>query len=203
MAGLCYIILIVIGGYGHLSTANISAATIAEHETVWRQGAIALLAMLAADVSLAVLLLILLKPAGPALAYSAFAFRLVVVGVLSVAVTARLTALQPATQVGDVEAIRAALVSFSKTGFDVAFVFFGFVCLCLGALILQSRLVPVVFGSLFLLAGIAYLADTLARLLNFSLALPFDLLTAAYVVEFSFALWLIIFSVRPSTRAVT
>lgn len=194
LAGALYLVVIVVGGYGHLTTAEIPISAITERAATWRVGAAAMLVMLTADVGLAVLLLRIFERANRSLALAAFAFRLVVVAVLAVALTVRLSApMQLAEGAG---AYVAASIEFSETAFDVAFVFFGFTCLSLGALILQARLVPLVFGPLFLLSGAAYLASSFARLLGERLSFAFDILMPAYAVELAFALWLTVFAVR-------
>jgi membrane-bound ClpP family serine protease len=93
-------------------------------------------------------------------------------------------------------------VSLHGQGFGIGLIFFGVACVIRGALIAKSGVLPRVLGWGLVVAGAAYLVNSLALLLAPDVAkLLFPaVLLPAFVGELAFALWLAL-RARPAPRA--
>jgi hypothetical protein len=154
--------------------------------------------MALSDVALAVLLFILLRPAGAVLALLAMAFRLVQAALIGASLLFQMAAVLMVTRLTglgaeDSDALAAFFLAIHAHGYDLGLVFFGVACILLGLLIWRSGFLPRWLGVLVLAAGPVYLAGSFTRFLA-----PEALATVqiAYVVplvaETAFALWLLI-----------
>jgi hypothetical protein len=87
--------------------------------------------------------------------------------------------------------------------FNVGILFFGFYCLLIGILIVRSTFLPRVIGVLMMLAGIAYVTNDLAVLLQLPLAHALGAATPvlAGLGEGSLMLWLLIVGLNPERWA--
>jgi hypothetical protein len=134
------------------------------------------------DVPVAIFFYVLLEPVGRTLSLTAAAFRLVYAAVAGAALL---------TYLGD-------LTRFSD-GFSLALVFFGVHLLLLGWLLWRSPIFPRIFGPLIVLAGASYLVNSLSHLLAPALNAGIArFLTIPAMAELALALWMVLFSRRPS-----
>jgi hypothetical protein len=87
--------------------------------------------------------------------------------------------------------------------FNVGILFFGLYCLLIGILIVRSTFLPRVIGVLMMLAGIAYVTNDLAVLLQLPLARALGAATPvlAGLGEGSLMLWLLIVGLNPERWA--
>ena len=210
LAGLAYLSLILVGGYGHLSTGGLvdmgdpsaTARNLLASEHVWRIGITAMFLMLIADVAVAALFFVLLEPAGRVLALVAAFARLVTVALLGVSLTLRWVAIELlAHSHAALGAVDGAISAFeflvaAESLFSTSFVFFGVACFALASLFLRSAFIPRVFGLLFACAGLSYLFDSVAKIIAPGTSLPFDVLLIAYAAEAGLALWLTFIGAR-------
>lgn len=96
------------------------------------------------------------------------------------------------------QALARLSLKLGGIGNSVSLVFFGFYCLSLGMLVLRSTFLPHVLGALLVIAGAAWLTNSVAGFL----ALPFAgaaapiLMGAAALGEGLFTLWLLIVGVN-------
>lgn len=209
LAGLCYLAIIALGLWseafvrGSLVIAGDAAATarnIAAQPQLWRLGLAADLLMQVLDLPVIVVLWRLLRPVNETLALTATGLNLVQTAVLVANRVQLLAALEFASAAalgaawlpGQRDALAMLAVQLHGQGFGIGLVFFGVACVIRGALIASSGVLPRVLGGLLVLAGAAYLVNSLALLLAPALAkLLFPaVLLPAFVGELAFALWL-------------
>ncbi len=211
IAGLLYLIIIVAGGVGYTthsslivwSDAAATAGNILASEHVWRLGSAAMLVMLVCDVAVAAIFYVLFRPVNQTLSLIGFAFRLVLVAILGVAILARYLPLLllkgtawAAIGTDQSQALGLLSVKLFEQGFTVALVFFGFHCLLIGWLIFRSNFLPRILGVLLLIAGMLYLTDSFRLLVFPMVELPFDILLLSYGAEMALCLWLIVVGVN-------
>jgi hypothetical protein len=219
LAGLCYLAIIALGMFtevfvrGSLVVAGDAAATarnIAAQPQLWRLGLAADLLMQVLDVPVIVVLWRLLRPVNETLALTATGLNLVQTAVLVANRVQLLAALDLLTTPavtdaflpGQREALSMLAVSLHGQGFGIGLIFFGVACVIRGALIAKSGVLPRVLGWGLVVAGAAYLVNSLALLLAPDVAkLLFPaVLLPAFVGELAFALWLAL-RARPAPRA--
>jgi len=215
IAGLCYLMVIAGGLYaevvvrGSLLVPGDAAATaraIAANQALWRWGVAVHLLYLVPAIVTNVLICGLFKAVEPTLARLALVFS--VAGVMVEAASllhlyvplamieesGALTALSK----GQLQAWSYLSIGLFDTGFGFALLFFAGFCVLIGTLILRSRLIPRVIGALMILAGLCYVANTLALILSPALSdrLVPGILLPVGLTELSLALWLTVKGVQ-------
>lgn len=207
LAGALYCVIIILGVSSELGVratlmvpgdASATAENILGSQGLFRAGLAADTVMALCDVGLAVLLYVLLKPAGALLALAAMVFRLVQTAVLGANLLNQHMALVLLGGSGNSpgggrrEALALAFLDLHADGYDLALVFFGVASLLVGTLIARSGFLPRVLGWLVGAAGIVYLAGSFLNFLAPSAAADF---APAYLVplvaETALALWLL------------
>jgi hypothetical protein len=209
IAGLLYLIVIVLGLFSELAVRvrliapgdpAATAESLRAAEGLFRLGFAADVVMALCDVAIAVLLYVLLKPAGRTLALAATAFRLTQTAVLSSALlllhaaglllTGAPSAFVPEPDAG---ALALFFLELHGDGYDLALLFFGVSNLILGALVWRAPYLPRAIGALLATAGVVYLAGGALVFLAPSLTGAF---APAYgvciVAEAAFCLWLLL-----------
>ncbi len=211
IGGVLYLIIIVGGLFGEafirnrlivLGDATATAANIRTMESLWRFGIAAEFFMLTCTVCLALIFFVLLRPVSRDLALLAVFFNLVSVAVEAVNEQQLLAVLFP---LGSAEYLKAfppeqlyAMTSLSlksySYGFGISLIFFGCECVVLGYLIFRSGYFPKAVGVLMLLAGLCYLTNSFALLLNpnFASRIFPAILIPAFIGELSLCLWLLV-----------
>jgi hypothetical protein len=82
-------------------------------------------------------------------------------------------------------------------GFNITLALFGFYCLLIGSLIMQSLLLPRVLGVLMAFGGLCYIANSLAVFLLPALAAQFSpYVVVASVGDVSLSLWLLLIGIN-------
>lgn len=209
-AGLLYLVIIVLGLTGELvvrsgivavGDAAATAANIRAAEGLFRFGFVADSVMLLADIALAVLLYVLLRPVNRTLALLAMCFRLVqaaIIGGNLLHYHAALLALAgppyglafPPEQLA---AIAALFLDLHSHGYDLGLLPFGINCLLLGYLVHRSGFLPRTLGVLLAAAGVVYLVGSYTRFLfpaQVEAVAPIYLV--AIVAESAMCLWLLL-----------
>ena len=201
-AGVLYLAIIALGLSGELAVRGVlivpgdaaaTAAAIRADPGLFRLGIAADALMAVCDVGLAVLLFVLLRPAGPVLALAAMVFRLVQAAVIAAnllslhwALTILLDGLGP-------DALAAGMLGLHAVGYDVGLIFFGVNSLLVGVLLVRAEWFPAWLGIGIGAAGLVYLAGSTLRLLAPGWVEAF---APAYLVcivaELAFALWLLL-----------
>ncbi len=214
IAGVLYLIVIAGGLFAELGVrqqlivagdAAVTAQNILAREALFRTGFAINLFYLLCNIPFAVLFFDLFKGTNRTIARMMLLLIVVTTTIEAVNLFQLLTALDYLNgtfYVGLETAQRYELAYMSlqgfQSGFGVSLVFFGFVCLLYGWLILQSGLLPRIIGGLITLAGLCYLINSFALFLapDFAASLfPFILLPS-FVGELCLALWLTVMGVN-------
>lgn len=208
IAGVLYLLLIVIGGFGDgyvrntLVVSGNAAATVSHilaAPQLWRLGIAASLVEHLLDVPIVLILYLLLRPVSRSLALLALILTLVQTAVL---VASKVSLLTPLFLLGNADYLKAFDPSQLQTlayvairsdayGFGVGLIFFGAACLVVGHLVFWSGFFPRVLGVLMGIAGLCYLANSFALIVAPSFA-NMAILLPAFIAELSFCLWLIV-----------
>lgn len=211
LAGALYLIIIAAGLIGEMVVrgpllASRDPATTANnirHATdLWRMGIVGDLLMHVCDLPVMWALYILLKPVNRNLALLNLLFNVIQTAVL---VANKLSLVMVLFLLGDspylsvfepqqLQTLSYLFIRLHDHGFGIGLIFFGFVCLIEGYLIVRSGFLPKVLGYAMQVAGVCYLVNSVALLLAPALAgamFPFILLPS-FVAELSLALWLLI-----------
>jgi len=178
-----------------------TAANILAAQDLWLYAFVAELFTAAADITVAVLLYVLLRPAGQAVALLASTFQLVMVAIGGVKALFHLAPLilldqnSPFESFSPQQLADLAFLSIRLHGeaYDVMLFLFGVHCLLVGWLIARTTFLPRAFGWLMAIAGVGYIANTLLGALapEMARALYPWLLLPALPAEGGLALWLI------------
>jgi hypothetical protein len=211
IGGVLYLINIACGLFGEayargtLVVAGDAAATaqhLMSHEFLFRWGVLGDLIMHITDVPLTIIFYVLLRPVSRDLSLLAALFGMLQTAVLC---ANKLTLVLVLLLLGgpgymkafNPEQLRAlALLSLNmhESGFGVGLIFFGVSCFVTAYLLYQSGYFPKALGILQAMAGVCYLVNSLAMLLNPALAdkLVPGILLPAFVGELGTALWLVV-----------
>jgi hypothetical protein len=210
MGGLLYLIIIVAGAAGELfvrgaliksGDAAVTAGRIMASPLLWRAGIAGDLVMHLCDVGVMLVFYVLLRPVSRNLALLAILFNLVQTAML---VANKVNLMVPMFLLGDAQYLKAftteqlqalAYVALRTHdfGFGVGLIFFGMECLVVGYLIARSGYLPAPLGMLMAVAGVCYLANSFALILNPAVASALFpvILLPPLVAELSLALWLL------------
>lgn len=211
LAGALYLIIIAAGLIGEmfirgpLLVSGDPAATanqIRQATDLWRMGIAGDLLMHVCDLPVMWALYILLRPVNRKLALLNLLFNMIQTAVL---VTNKLSLVMVLFLLGknsymsafepqQLETLSYLFIRLHDYGFGIGLIFFGFVCLLEGYLIVRSGFLPKVLGYGMQVAGVCYLVNSIALLLAPALAgamFPFILLPP-FFGELSLAMWLLI-----------
>lgn len=210
IGGALYLIIIVIGLYGEMfvrdklivsGDATATAKNILASESLWRFHIAAELFLLICAIVLLMILFVLLRPVSRELTLLALFFNLISIGIEAATTMYLIVALFPLGSAGYLKAFSheqlyamASLTLKSHDyGFGVSLLFFGCFCVVIGRVIYRSGFLPKAIGALMQVAGVCYLTDSFALVLNPSFAnrLFPAILLPAFVGETSFCLWLL------------
>lgn len=219
--GLLYLALAVLGMFSAMvleslvvpGDAQATADSILGARWLFGSSLVTWLAVVVADVAIAVTFYLLLRPVSHTRSLLAAAFRLVYAAVLAAVLLnlfeafGLLTGAQGAAGLGEQQRQAMALAALDtfSAGFLLALVLFGVHLLMLGSLLYRSRYVPRVLGVLLVAAGVGYIADSLAGLLlaDHGGLVSAVLLVPAVLGELGLTAWLLLRGVRvprPLTR---
>jgi len=213
IAGVLYLVIIIAGLFAEMAVrsnlivAGDAAATAENIMTsvgLFRMGFVSDLAMIMADVAIALLFYALLKPVSNVLALMAAFFRLAQAAALGINLLNMFFALQllgGADYLGTLSADQSNALALMfldahAAGYRLALVFFGFSILILGYLLVKSEHFPRLLGYGMFVASFIYVADSAAyfMLTNYAdVEAVFDVLLSGPVViaELSLCVWLL------------
>ena len=211
LAGLLYLVIVVAGLFAELvvragvvesGDAAATARNILANEDLFRLGFVADLAMVLADVGVAILFYVLLKPVSRTLALLAMVLRLLMDAVLAVNLMNHLGALLlldadgPLATVNPAERDALGLMALEahQYGYLVALVFFGLHVAVLGWLFLRSTFLPRTLGVLLGIAAVGYLVNSFTYFLipGYDGALSPIALAPVLVAEVAVVGWLLV-----------
>lgn len=210
LCGLLYLITIVVGIFDEAivkgrivvpGNAMATAANLRSMEFLWRLGIIGELVMVLCTIVVAYILYVLLRPVSRDLAVLMTFFNLIAIAVEAAYSLRLVETLFPLGSASYLQAFTPlqldAMVSLSlkahATGFGLALLLFGPFFLVCGYLIRRSTYFPRLIGTLYQVAGVAYLLNGCVVVLAPRFAAQvFGLIVApAFVGEVSFCLWLL------------
>jgi hypothetical protein len=211
VGGALYLVIIALGLFAEVfvrgrlivgGDAAATAARIVESEALWRSGIVAEYVAGFATLGLALVYFLLFEPVSRPLNLLATFFRLVAIAVQTVAVLFLVVAPLPLgsssawAAVGlEVRQATARLAIQAHTyGYSVALLFFGVGFLISGHLVARSGFLPRFLGVLLRIAGLCYMASSLALLGAPALLRFIDpyWMLGPFVGELSMSLWLLI-----------
>lgn len=221
LTGAHYALIIILGLFAELAVRStirvpanpsITALAIQEDLLLVQVGFVADVLVFLADAVVAVLLYVLLRPAGKALALTAAALRLTGTAIYGANLLHMLAAWLLAggqmawmTALSQPQMNELALffLELHAWGYDLGLVFFGLHCMALGPLLWRSGAFPGVLGILMVLAGLGYWVGSFTRFLAPGAV---DTVEPVYVLplvgELAFTGWLLIRGVREGPEAV-
>jgi hypothetical protein len=213
LAGVLYLVIIMAGLFAEMAVrsnlivagdAAATAENIMTSESLFRMGFVSDLAMIMADVAIALLFYVLLKPVSNVLALMAAFFRLAQAAILGINLLNMFFALQllgGADYLGTLgaeqsNALALMFLDAHAAGYRLALVFFGFSILILAYLLVKSEHFPRILGYGMFMASLIYVADSAAyfMLSNYAdVEAVFDILLSGPVViaELSLCVWLL------------
>ena len=214
IAGIGYVVLFALGIFANFfvreglivaGDAAATAANIVESEGLFRVGLVSFLVIFLVDVVVAWALYELFKRANPSLSLVTAWFRIVYTVFLGVAAIFFFQALQllgdgEFLSVFSTEQLNAqalvALDTFNSTWL-VGLAAFGVHVVLLGALVVTSRWAPRALGYVLIVAGLAYVADTVAHALlsnygDYEALFIAIVAVPAVIAEGWFGLWLLL-----------
>lgn len=211
IGGVLYLLIIVAGLFGEVFVRNelivsgdatATAANITSFEWLWRAGIAGNLFHLVCAVALTLIFYVLLKPVSRNLALLATFFNLISIGLEVASKLFLVAALFPlengeylkAFEPEQLHALAYLSIQAHSYGFGLSLIFFGCECLVLGYLIFRSGYLPKLLGVLMQIAGLSYLTNSFALLLNptFAALIFPAILVPAFIGEASLCLWLIV-----------
>jgi hypothetical protein len=215
VGGLIYLAIIFLGLFGEATVresivvsgnAEATLQNLRASQMLWRLSIVGDLVMHILDVPLIVIMYYLLKPVDRLLALVATVANVVQTAVLAANKLTLVVPLLLLQKHGDILASTwEATLSFLAIrlhgyGFGIGLLFFGVACLVRGHLVFRSTYFPRTLGVLVALAGLAYLANSVALLLAPAVAATLfpAILAPALVGEGAFCLWLLVKGVDQS-----
>ena len=214
VTGILYLVIIVFGLFSELvvragmierGDAAATAENILSSEFLFRVGFASDLLIFLCDVAVAVLLYVLLRPAGRTWSLVSAAFRLTgtaIYGVNLLNYLAALLILGGSGYLGSFDAGQSSglammFLDIHRHGYDLGLVFFGLHCLFLGYLLIRADYFPGILGVLMVLAGAGYVIGSLTLFLfpDLSGSITF-IYIAPLVGELSLGLYLAIKGLR-------
>ena len=209
LAGLLYVLVIILGGYGELAGRQgllvagnpvATAQAIMAHHSAFRLGFAAEMMTNVLAIPATLIIYRLLAPSGPFLALLAVAFDLTQNTINAVNAWTQFAPLTFLSGSPDLAAIpHAELAAWARlalkwhdVGFSIGLTFFGFALPIYGYLIFRSGYLPRWVGALYAFAGACYLLNSYAYF--FAPDLPFAsfAMLGCLIGEGAFALWLLV-----------
>lgn len=216
VAGLLYLLIITFGITGEVfirqaliapGDASLTAQNILDNQGLLRLAFATDTVMAIADIALAILLYVLLRPVSPTLAAMAAAFRLTQMTIVAGGLLNQHEALLFLVNAGELgglggpalDALALQALNVHSHGYDLGLIFFGVNSLIVGYLLYRSADFPRLLGIMIAVSGAIYLTGSYLRFLAPDVLAAFQI---AYLVpllsETAFAFWLI-FGVRRET----
>jgi hypothetical protein len=210
IGGVFYLMIIIAGIFGELFVRGkmvvhddpfATATNIMASPFLWRIGIAGDLLQHIFDLPVMLLFYVLLKPVNKNLALLALLFTMVQTAVL---VATKLNLFTPlfltensnylkAFDSHQLQVLSYISIRADANGFGIGLLFFGFVLITNGYLVRRSDYMPKLLGLLMQIAGICYLVNSFALILDPRIAnrlFPF-ILFPAFITELSLCFWLI------------
>ena len=174
---------------------------IAESQQLWRWGIVADVSTTLCDVAVAVLLFILLKPAGARVSLAAAVFQLVYSAMMATSaalLVGPLFLIKHAPAGAEMQMLVSYSLSLHQTTFSIGLILFGIHLVMIGLLIARSTFLPRLIGLALAVAGLCYITNSVLGLVAPDVAsglFPWILLPG-FLAEGALTLWLIFVGVN-------
>ena len=215
IGGVLYLIIIALGLFGEAfvrdkllvsGNAAATAENIRSFEWLWRLGTAGNLVHLVCAVVLTLIFYILFRVVSRDLALLLVFFDLISIGIEAASKLSLVAGLFPLSNAPYLKAFEPTqlhvlaylAIREHGYGFGISLIFFGCACLVVGYLIIRSGFLPKTIGVLMQIAGLCYLTNSFALLLNpeFASRIFPAILVPAFIGEASLCLWLIAWGVN-------
>jgi hypothetical protein len=213
--GVLYLIIILCGVFGELfvrgklivaGDAAATAHNIMGSEFLFRSGVVGDLIMHICDIPVTLVFYVLLRPVNRDLSLLGAGFSFLQTAILCANKLNLVTVLLllsgsnylKAFDPSELQALATLSLSMHEYGFGVGLIFFGVSCLIVGYLMVRSGYFPKWLGAFQMLAGLCYLINSFAQLLDPSLAermFP-GILIPCFLGELATCLWMIVMGVN-------
>lgn len=209
-AGLLYLILIIVGIFAQgfvreqllvPGDATATVNNILASEGLFRMSIAGDLLMILCDIALGAIFYLLLKPVNRTLALLAAFFRLAQaatlgINLLTLFISLRLTSGADYLTSFVTEQLQALSMLFFEAhsvGYDIALVFFGVYLLLQGYLMAKSSYFPGFLGTMLVIAGLSYLANSFSFLYpSYATMIGQFMIGPTLLAELVLTLWLLI-----------
>jgi hypothetical protein len=215
IAGLCYLLVIILGGYAEIfvrqnlhvaGNLNETGNRIMDNAFVYKLGFVADLLNQVIGLPCVVIVYYLFRHVSRPLARLALIFVVIQTAVVSVTLLEQLKPLLilkgPISSSPLPFSVQATFtdiwVNAHELGYGIGLVFFGCYCLIVGWLVYHSGRVPKVLGVLYGISGLAYLVNSFTMFLmpDFHNPVFAYIVLPAFIGELAFTLWLLIKGVK-------
>ncbi len=209
LTGLLYLIIIICGLFtemfvrGTMVVAGDALTTvnnIKAGEGVFRIGFVSDLIMVIADIGVAVLFYLLLKPVNKTLSMLAAIFRLVQATIIAINLINHFAVilLINGTNPEFIQTQTMFYIEMHTYGYLISGVFFGLSCIVLGYLFSKSTLFPKILGYMIAIGGAGYLIDCFTNFLapQYGDITEVIVLFTAVIAELATCLWLLVRGVK-------
>ena len=211
IAGLLYLIVIATGAFAEIfvrqafkvsGDALATANNIQSSEMLFRWGVAADIVNFVCGLPCVLIIYFLFKRINKFLLQLALIFVVVQTAIIAVNLlnqtspllilsnSAYLKSFQP----GELATLSQLSLNIQGVGYAIGLVFFGFYCVLVGYVIFKSKLVPKLFGVLYVISGVGYLINSFSMLLSkgFANSIFSYVAIPIFIGELSFCLWLLI-----------
>jgi len=211
IAGLCYLVVIATGLFSEVfvrqalrvsNDALATASNIQTHEMLFRWGFVADLTNFVIGLPSVLIIYFLFKRVNKLLLQLALAFVIIQTAIIAVNL---LLQISPLLILGNetylntfspdqLASLSLLSLEIQAQGYAVGLVFFGFYCLIIGYIIVQSQMLPKFLGVLYGISGLCYLINSFTMFLSkgFENSLFVYLAIPIFIGELSLCLWLLI-----------
>jgi Domain of unknown function (DUF4386) len=211
IAGFCYLIVIGTGLFSEVfvrqalrvpNDALATAHNIQANEMLFRWGFTADIINFAVGLPTILIVYFLFKRTNKLLLQLALAFVIIQTAIIAVNLLNQITPLLILSndtylntfQPNQLATLSLLSLNIQTQGYAIGLVFFGFYCLIVGYVMYKSNFLPKLFGILYAIAGLCYLANSFTMFLSKGFENPLFIYLAIPILigELSFCLWLLI-----------
>lgn len=197
MAVLSFLATSVLGNLINNDDAVSTARDLADHQLLFRAGALSLVTVAGLDVLVAWALRLLLRPAHAGLAVLAAWLRVAYATAFIACLANLFVAARTAAASSQVDGFTSAqrqsqvllLTNTFQDGWEAALLIFGVHLLVVGYLVIKTTYMPAAIGVLVAVAGAGYLADSLGRLTSTDYSVHVSAVT--FIGEVALMVWLL------------
>lgn len=211
IAGLCYLIVIGTGLFSEVfvrqalrvsNDAMLTAQNIQNNEMLYRWGFVADIINFVIGLPTVIIIYYFFKRVNKLLVQLALAFVIIQTAIIAVNLLNQVTPLLilsnetylSSLNQNQLSTLSLLSLNIQAQGYGIGLVFFGFYCIIIGYLINVSKLIPKIFGILYIITGLCYLINSFTMFLSKGFENPLFVYLAIpiFIGELLLALWLLI-----------